>query len=181
MNDEADHDLATDQRGFTAGDVHAFERLFRRYQADVSFWALRLVRDRAAAEDITAEAFWRAWRSRTRYDPARPFRPWVRRIAVNLAIGHLQHAQPSTELPVSLAAPAAGDGVLTAETRRHIVEAFEALPAKLRAAATLALVEERAHAEIAEVLGISLSAVKARVSRAARVLRRRLEKRGIRP
>src|SRR5687768_15516512 len=103
MNDEADHDLAERdladcQRRFAAGDLEAFEQLFRRFKGAVYGWTMRIVRDHAAAEDVTVEAFWRAWRSRGRYDPARPFAAWVRRIAVNLAVGHVEHARPSTEL-----------------------------------------------------------------------------------
>jgi len=55
------------------------------------------------------------------------------------------------------------------------------LPAKLRAAATLAMIEETPYAEIANELGISINGVKSRVSRAVRLLRRSLEKQGVCP
>jgi RNA polymerase sigma-70 factor (ECF subfamily) len=44
---------------FAAGDPDAFESLFRRYQSDVYRWIVRIVRDPAAAEDLTVETFWR--------------------------------------------------------------------------------------------------------------------------
>jgi RNA polymerase sigma factor (sigma-70 family) len=67
------------------------------------------------------------------------------------------------------------------EARAQLARAFHALPAPLRAAATLALVEELPYSEIAQALDISLSAVEMRVSRAIRLLRANLEKKGLRP
>jgi RNA polymerase sigma factor (sigma-70 family) len=67
------------------------------------------------------------------------------------------------------------------EIRECIERAFGSLPARLRAAAALAPIEERPYREIAGALDISLSAVKMRVARAVRLLRASLEKMGIRP
>ena len=67
------------------------------------------------------------------------------------------------------------------EIRDAVTGAFRSLPATLQAAATLALVEERPYEEIAEALGTSTSAVKSRIFRAVRILRRKLERLGIKP
>src|SRR5215813_10824143 len=75
---------------FSAGDLEAFEALFRRFERDVYQWILRIVRDRAAAEELTVETFWRIYRARSRFDPTRNFGAWCRRIATNLALGHLK-------------------------------------------------------------------------------------------
>ena len=85
------------------------------------------------------------------------------------------------ELLTEPAAPAAGDAAVAAETRRKTALAFERLPPKLRIAAVLAVVEEQPQREVAEALGISVAAVKVRVFRALRLLRKDLEKQGIRP
>jgi RNA polymerase sigma-70 factor (ECF subfamily) len=68
-----------------------------------------------------------------------------------------------------------------AELRRKIHAAINQLSPKLRVATILALIEEESYAEIAESLGISVNAVKVRVFRGVRVLRKELEKEGIRP
>ena len=65
--------------------------------------------------------------------------------------------------------------------REQIQEAFRRLPAKLQGAATLALIEERPYGEIAEALGTSVGAVKLRVFRAVRILRKRLSDIGVMP
>ena len=56
------------ERRFVEGDVAAFEALFKAYQREVYGWIVRLVRDPAAAEDLTIETFWRIYRSRARFD-----------------------------------------------------------------------------------------------------------------
>jgi len=170
---------------FTRGDVRAFETLFREYQGEVYGWIVRIVRDPGAAEDLTVETFWRIYRARARFDPRRPFGAWARRIATNLALEHLSRRraeQPlDQDLPPRAASRAAPDPAVGAEVRAKVAAAFGELPAKLRAAATLAMIEETPYAEIADALGISINGVKSRVFRAVRLLRRSLEKRGVRP
>jgi len=166
---------------FAHGELAAFEALFREYQREVHGWIARIVRDPSTAEDLTIETFWRIWRSSARFDPARGFAGWARRIATNVAIDHLKSTR-RVVLPVappSVEAP--GDALarrdLLASTRR----ALAVLPPHFRVAVTLALIEGRPYDEIAEALGTSVGTVKSRVFRGTRRLRRELERRGIRP
>src|SRR5271157_5686040 len=156
---------------FAAGDVEAFEILFRQFQGEVYRWIVRIVRDPAAAEDLTVETFWRVHRSRARFDSARPFGAWARRIATHAAIDHLKSLRRDGPLPLDIAAPRASDPAWDREVRERVAGAFLSLPAGLRAAATLALIEERPYEEIAGALGTSIGAVKSRVFRAVRILR----------
>lgn len=52
---------------FAAGDLEAFEVLFREHQKEVYRWTVRIVRDTAAAEELTVETFWRIYRVRQRF------------------------------------------------------------------------------------------------------------------
>lgn len=169
---------------FRQGDTDAFEELFRRHQRLVYSWVLRIVRNFPAAEDLTVETFWRIYNARARYDPARPFEPWARRIATRAALDWLRARRPETELDDVLfalpAAPACDPG-MTAEIRRKTAQAFARLPPRLRIAAVLALVEEQPHKEVAAALGITVTAAKLRVFRAVRLLRKDLERQGIMP
>ncbi len=164
---------------FAHGDLEAFETLFRQFQSQVYGWILRLVRDRGAAEDLTVETFWRIYRARARFDPGRSFEAWARRIATNVALDHLKHRRVEVELSRDPASEPAPDPAIRRETRQRIELAFRELPAKLQAAATLALIEERSYDEISEALGISVGAVKSRVFRAVRVLREKLKPLGV--
>ena len=85
------------------------------------------------------------------------------------------------EFSAELAAPAIADAAISAEIRRKTALAFQRLPPKLRIAAILAVVEEQPHKEVAEALGISVAAVKLRVFRALRLLRKDLQQQGITP
>ena len=105
----------------------------------------------------------------------------MRRIATNAALDHLKTARYETHLPDDLASPPSPDPGISDELRRKTARAFHRLPPKLRVAATLALIEEQPYKEIAEALGISSGAVKLRVFRAVRFLRKELKRQGIEP
>src|SRR5215212_2444622 len=127
---------------FTTGDLTAFESHFREFQGPVYGWIMRVVRDRGAAEELTVETFWRAWNARARFDPARSFGPWARRIAGNVALNHLKKHREVTGFDLPPEASRHTDPAIDAEAREAIAGAFAALPPTLRAAATLALIEE---------------------------------------
>jgi RNA polymerase sigma-70 factor (ECF subfamily) len=166
-------------RQFCRGDLEAFEALFRQHQGAVYGWIVRIVRDPAAAEDLTIETFWRIHRAHARFDPDRSFEAWARRIATNAALDYLRTARNDSELPDNLASTPVPDADVSDDLRRKTVRAFQRLPPKLRVAATLALIEEQPYKEIAEALGISMGAVKLRVFRALRLLRKELRRQGI--
>lgn len=166
---------------FKEGDIDAFETLFRQFQADVYGWIVQIVRDRGIAEDLTIETFWRIYKARGRFDTNSPFGAWARRIATNLAIDHIRARRREEELPDDLPSAKTPDSSIRKETRQMIRRAFHHLPPKLQAAATLALIEERSYEEIAVALGKPIGAIRTRVFRAIRLLRKQLERMGVRP
>jgi len=166
---------------FAHGDLDAFESLFRQFQGEVFRWIERVVRDRGVAEDLTIETFWRIHRAHARFDPGRSFAAWARRIATNIALDYLKTSRPETELPDDLPARALPNPGVQQDVRERVAQAFRQLPAKLRVAATLALIEEEPYQDIADALGISVGAVKLRVFRAVRLLRKQLKQLGVEP
>ena len=170
---------------FTQGDIQAFEALFREYQGEVYGWIIRIVHDSGVAEDLTIETFWRIYRARARFDPCRSFGAWARRIATNLALEHLgrRRLERSLDKGFLIRAPGTGtpDPAIAADVCAKVLAAFDELPPKLRITARLAMIEEMPYAEIADALGLSTNGVKSRVFRAIRLLRKSLEKRGVRP
>src|SRR5580692_7176431 len=151
------------QQRFVAGDLEAFEQLFRDYQRQVYAWIVRIVRDSATAEDLTVETFWRICRSRTLFRPDGNFGAWSRRIATNIALDHLRKSRRETELPNDLLAPPAPDPAVSREMRARIRTAFANLPPKYRLIATLALIEDAPYEEIAAAAGITVAIDKIRV------------------
>ena len=170
---------------FTRGDIQAFEALFREYQGEVYGWIIRIVHDSGDAEDLTIETFWRIYRARARFDPGRSFGAWARRIATNLALEHLSRRRPERWLdngcPIRAPGTGTSDPAVAAEVGAKVLAALDELPAKLRVTVRLAMIEEMPYAEIADALCISTNGVKSRVFRAIRLLRKSLEKRGVRP
>ena len=164
---------------FVAGDLEAFEALFRQHQKEVYAWTVRIVRDSGAAEDLTVETFWRIYRARQRFDPAAgSFRAWARRIATNAALDHLRHARKEIQLSEDFPDAPRGDPAARRELRSHLRRAFLELAPKYRLVATLALIEDEPYQEIAAAVGISPALVKVRVFRAVRMLRRKLNSLG---
>ncbi len=177
MPDTPDRDLL---ERFVAGDQEAFEALFRQLSSEVHRWVMRIVRDESAADDVLVEAFWRAYRGRARFDPSRSFGAWLRRIATNAALDELRAQRKRAGTGTAddgIAAPAGPDGAMA----QAIALAFRALPPRLQLVASLALIEERPYAEIADALSLPVGTVKSRVSRAAEALRLELARMGIRP
>jgi RNA polymerase sigma factor (sigma-70 family) len=167
---------------FAAGDVEAFEALFRQHQCEVYGWILRIVRDRATAEDLTIETFWRMYRAHARFDAARGnCTAWLRRIATNAALDHLRRTRREVPLPEDPPDAPKVPPAERSELRRTILSAMNSLSPRLRVAVVLALVEEESYDRIAEALGISVSAVKVRVFRGVRILRKELSRAGVRP
>jgi RNA polymerase sigma-70 factor (ECF subfamily) len=160
---------------FVRGDLDAFESIFREYQNEVYGWIVRIVRDPAAAEDLTIETFWRIYRARARFDATRELGPWARRIATHLAYNHLKAARPETALLGDIPQRCAADEGVSSAIRL----AFAGLPPRLRDVAELALIEEKSYAEVAQALAISVGAVKSRAFRAVRLLRKKLRRLGV--
>ena len=165
---------------FAAGDLEAFESLFRQYQGEVYRWIIRIVRNSATAEDLTVETFWRMYRARARFDPAKgALDPWLRRIATNAALDHLRRSRREVPLPDDLPATSKQPPAEQLELRREILAAIDKLSPPLRAVILLALVEEESYENIARALDISENAVRVRLFRGVRVLRKSLSQAGV--
>jgi RNA polymerase sigma-70 factor (ECF subfamily) len=162
------------------GDASAFEELVQRHQRRVYAVALRIVRAHDVADDVSQEAFVRAWRALDRFEPGRPFAPWVCRIAANLAINHVRSPRAREDgLPEGHdEAPACGPSplgaVLAEEAARVLDAAVAALPAEQRAVFVLRAVEEMSYEAIAEALSLPPGTVMSRLSRAREKLVRAL-------
>lgn len=160
---------------FAAGDLDAFESLFRQHQSAVYRWIIRIVRDVATAEDLTVETFWRAYRAHARFHPNGNFEAWLRRIGTNAAFDHLRSARVHVPLPEDLPANGTPDVAEQTESHQAIHSALASLTPRLRIVVQLGLIEEEPYRVISAALGISESAVKLRMFRAVRILRKKLQ------
>lgn len=176
MPDAVDQELLT---RFVQGDEAAFESLFRQFEAEVYGWILRITRDPAAAEDALVEAFWRAYRSRARFDASRSFGAWMRRIATNAALDQLHLAAAADTVRAEDSGVELMSDPVRHDLRDALRRAFSRLPPRLAAVAGLALIEQQSYADIAEALDVPIGTIKSRVFRATRMLREELARLGI--
>jgi RNA polymerase sigma-70 factor (ECF subfamily) len=144
----------------TADRALDFDALYREARDDVFAYAATLLRDSAAAEDVTALAFERAYRRRSRFDARRGSpRAWLFGIARNAALDELRSRKraASAELPGPLADPSPDEAAELAAERDAVRMALGRLAARDREVIALKYHAELSNAELAAVLGVSAS------------------------
>ncbi len=175
--DAAGEDAALAQRAATA-DTAAFEQLYRRHHRRVHGVIVRLVGQAGArAEDLTQEAFVRAWQALPSFRFESAVSTWLHRLAVNTALMELRsrRSRPwqegDDEALESVSTPdIAGHAVLG----RDLERAVASLPPRARAVLVLHDVEGWKHEEIAGELGMAVGSSKAQLHRARGLLRARI-------
>ena|SRR5215211_855309 len=169
----------------------SFEELVRGHERLVFGLALRVVGDRADAEEVAQDTFERAYHALAGYPAERVaamrLRPWLARIALNLARNRLRRRPPPARpledghgQPLAVAAPAAAEPAEVAERgqeRDFWAGLLAGLPRPYREAVVLRHVEGLPYGEVAEVLGRPVGTVKTHVHRGVRQLRVMLERR----
>jgi RNA polymerase sigma-70 factor, ECF subfamily len=158
-----------------AGDVAAFERLSSAYADRLFMLLLRLLGDRAEAEDVAQEVMLRAWQGITRFRGQSSYFTWLYRIAVNEANRALDKrarhpagvalSADELQLPTSAALDPSRQAE-NSELRRALVRALADLPPPLRTALVLRDVEGLSTQEAAEIAGVGEAAFKSRLHQA---------------
>lgn len=161
------------------GDREAFGQLALEWAPTARRIARGILGSPEDADDAVQDALLSAWRAIDRYDPSRPFRPWLLRIVVNAATDALRRriARRAVALPPDLPS---GSGSPERQAGRallgdRLLAALATLPERQRTAVVLFDVEGWSHAEIAELLGVAEGTVRSDVFRARRALRPELE------
>jgi RNA polymerase sigma-70 factor, ECF subfamily len=156
-------------------DDATFAALFRESAAGVHAYAISLLGDSSAAEDVTALAFERLYRSRSRLDHGRGTpRAWLFAIARNAALDELRRRrrQPQSELPEEFPGDQDSEAALEHIARRATVrDALSALPLREREVVLLKFHGQLSNSELAKALGVSESNAGTRLHRALTRLR----------
>ena len=178
-------------RAFQAGSVEAFDQLFLRYGQPISGLTNRLVRDPLLAEDLTQETFFRVLRSLDRVDDGFNFSAWIHRIATNLCYDELRRRKrgqgPTNPEEGPRATPAAvgvepdlvlqslpdtdmaghpEDALTMRELRREVWGVAAKLPENYRTVLSLRELQGLSYSGIAQVMGLSESAIETLLHRA---------------
>jgi len=161
-----------------SGDVAAFESLYRSHASRVYAICLRMVADSSRAEDLTQEAFVRAWEKLGSFRGKSAFATWLHRLTVNVVLGEIRSRGRRKD-----------EGVATEELRavpdprpkRHpearidLERAIATLPSQARRVFVLHDVEGFRHDEIGQLMGIATGTSKAHLHRARQILREVLQ------
>jgi RNA polymerase sigma-70 factor (ECF subfamily) len=161
------------------GDSRAFDLLVLKYQGRVAQLVSRYVNNAAEVEDVTQEAFIKAYRALPKFRGDSAFYTWLYRIAANAAKNHLVALgrRPTTDLalddsesyevPGRLKDNESPDEVIMGQQLEAVIsQAIDALPLELKAALTLREFEGLSYDEIAEVLECPIGTVRSRIFRA---------------
>ena len=158
-----------------AGDADAFRVLVERYRDRLHGLVLRIVRTPADAEEVTQDAFVRAWLALPRFRGEASFSTWVYRIAVRRAFDRAQTLKLRRAREAGLEAagePAAPDDLAERTAQVGRIEALvDLLPPAQRAAVTLYYLQDRSVEQVAETLEMPENTVKTHLSRARAALR----------
>lgn len=161
-----------------AGDREAFGVLVSRYAGQARRVARGLLRSDADADDAAQDAFLAAFRNIGRYDPQRPFGPWLMRIVANASTDRLrrERVRSTDAIPVStaFAGPSPAREASMQEFREAVRQALSLLSERRRTAVVLYDVEGYSHQEIAEILNVPVGTVRSDVFHARRTLRKAL-------
>ncbi len=173
------------------GDAKAYEGLLKKYKNSVYNLVYRMVRDVQEAEDLTQEAFIKAFNSLASFNEEYAFSTWLYKIATNNCIdffrkrklqtysldkpiqykdSEIQHEIPDPDLNPE-------KSILARERSNMIQEAIQTLPEKYYTAIVLRHNDEKSYEEIAEILDLPLGTVKARIFRAREMLNKVLKER----
>jgi RNA polymerase sigma-70 factor (ECF subfamily) len=163
------------------GDARSYEELVRRYERLVGRVLYSYAGRDAAVEDLVQETFLRAYDRLSTFNPEYRFKTWLLAIANNLGIDTLRRRRNVVEFnpEVHGRVVRGPEAVATeAERAKSVQEAVMTLPENYSVPLVLRYAEGLTYAEIAEVLGITVPALKSRLFRARNMLAERLEERG---
>jgi RNA polymerase sigma-70 factor (ECF subfamily) len=164
-----------------SGDVGAFEELYRRHVGRVYALCLRMCGDAPDAEELTQDAFVRAWERLGSFHGKSAFSSWLHRVAVNVVLGRFRERGRRREKVVALDEAAGLEEFVRAReggpagSALDLERAIAGLPAGARTVFVLFDVEGYSHRDIAEATGLAVGTCKAQLHRARQLLRKALE------
>jgi RNA polymerase sigma-70 factor (ECF subfamily) len=161
-----------------AGDERAFEALFRAHRDSIFSIAMHYLRDRDVAEDVTQDAFVRAWDRLPKLREPAAFGGWLRTMTVNMVRDHFRAKRDEDPLDDDNPLPSGEDGpdssIEQDEQQQAVREAILGLPDHQRVIVSMHYLEGRSVQEIMDAMDLPKGTVVSRLSRGRENLRRRL-------
>lgn len=175
---EKEQDMALVRR-VKEGDRNAFGELVQKYKQQIYFVAYRMTNNHSDADDLSQEAFIKAYESIGNFREKSSFSTWLYRIVMNMTINHLKKKGKKQvfilDENISIG-DSSNPGKIAEERELHeeITKAIDSLPLKQKAVVELALLEGLPHKEIAGILGCPEKTVSWRLFQARNKLKEKL-------
>ena len=165
------------------GDLEAYGALIQETQSSVFNVCYRVLGNRQEAEDLTQEAFIRAYQQFSLFDPNRPFGPWIRTLAANLCYNYLRRAQIS-QVPLEderdnrhdQGQPGPEKSLEITQENQVLYQALWQLPYNQRITLELRHFQDLSYQEMAEALNLPLNTVRSHLYRGRQKLAELLER-----
>ncbi|MEN9639149.1 MAG: hypothetical protein RLZZ262_1017 [Bacteroidota bacterium] len=185
LSEKGQHDFKLVQRAIQDKDQRAYAELMQRYREPIYFMLLKMVNNKDDAEDLTIEAFGKAFKRLEQYTPQFAFSTWLFKIATNNCIDFIRKKRikaisidqgyqtddgESIEISVKDMVMDPAEAMQKEERIRKMREIVDKLKPRYRRLVELRYFEERAYEEIAEELNLPLGTVKAQLFRAREFL-----------
>jgi len=165
-----------------AGDKAAFETLFKGYFKSLHRYALGILQDEATAEEIVQQVFYKIWERKSRLKVHTSFRAFLYTAVYNECINYIKHKQHKTRYhshvqythEQSTLSSGITDRMEANELAKRLLTAIAEFPEQCGLLFCLSRFEELKYREIADKLGISVKTVEAQVTKAMKILRKKL-------
>ena len=171
------------------GDTQAYELLILKYQNQIFYTAMNIIKNKEFAEDISQDAFLKGYEKLDSLQDKNHFFPWLKRITVNLALNHYERGKRIVDIETEDSDTSYFDRItggenpedflIKDELKKYIRMFVDALPDRLRTVVMLREVEDMSYEEISELLNIPLGTVRSRLFNARQIIKERLIKQGL--
>lgn len=164
-----------------AGDITAFEMLFRTYYQPLCNYAFTFVQDHDEAEEIVQSTFLQVWEKKETLEIRTAVRPYLYAMVRNACLNVIKHEKIKQQhVAVEMAVgersiESVSRTVMASELENRIYQAMEALPEQCRLVFKLSRFEELKYSEIAEQLNISIKTVENHMGKALKIMREQLK------
>jgi RNA polymerase sigma factor (sigma-70 family) len=185
LSDKGRHDYQLVQRALNEGEQKAYAELMERYREPIYFMLLKMVNNKDDAEDLTIEAFGKAFRRLAQYTPQFAFSTWLFKIATNNCIDHIRRKRikavsidqgfqsedgDTIEISIKDAVLDPAEAMQKEERIRKMRAIVDKLKPRYKKLVEMRYFDEMAYEEIAEELNLPLGTVKAQLFRAREFL-----------
>lgn len=167
-----------------AGDREAFDSLVKKYQREIYFLALRFVKNREDAEEVTQQAFVKAFEKLSGFRGDASFKTWLYQVAMNQSRSFLRSRKTVLELNEEVAQKTTREdtplgGLMKSETALEAAQLIQELPEKQKNVVTLRIVHELSYREIGEIVDCSEQTAKVNFHYGIENLRKKMKQNGL--